>query len=269
MNKDAVILFRKGIAEEGEFEAAKRHFNVVERRTNCSNAYVIPRYSALPYYLELEDDLANRGCQMINSYAQHKYIANFEYYYDVVKYTPKTWFSLAAALSDGYQGPFFIKGTTNSRKYEWRTHCFAENTKEAIEVSSRLYQDGLIGGQNLIYREFVPLKVLEYGINGLPFANEYRFFFYYGQPIAHGFYWSCADEFNIPKYMNPLLLDLAFKVSDIVKSHVNGYVIDVAEKENGEPILIELNDLSQSGLSTIDPNQFYRRLKEVLNESYN
>lgn len=256
------ILFRKGIAEEGEFKAAKQFFpNTVENRVLCEkNAVIIPRYSALPYYQELEQDLSYQGNRLINTYKQHKFIADFAYYNLVQNHTPKTWFSLAEALADGYHGPFFIKGKTNSRKFEFNTHCYAKDVKEAVEVSSRLYQDSMIGTQGLIYREYVKLKASEIGLNGLPFANEWRFFFLGSHLVEYGYYWSCAENIIKNKYCPQKVFNLAMSIAQEFSKRVNFFVLDIAETQDGRAILIEANDSSMSGLSTIDPNEFYRHL---------
>jgi hypothetical protein len=52
---------------------------------------VIGRYSVLPFYREVEADLAVNGCKLINSFAQHCWIANFEYYRHFKDVTPETW----------------------------------------------------------------------------------------------------------------------------------------------------------------------------------
>ena len=125
------ILFRKSLAEENEAEVASKYFSVVEHRTQCYNELVIPRYAALPYYKELERDLSNHGCELINTHWMHKWIADFKYYKTVHNFTPETWTD-----DNFYQceddGPFIVKGKTNSRKFQWNTQMFAKNKKEAI-----------------------------------------------------------------------------------------------------------------------------------------
>jgi hypothetical protein len=55
---EPIILFRKGLEEEGEIETAQEYFPVVFNRTKCKDNFVICRYSALPFHKELEEDLA-------------------------------------------------------------------------------------------------------------------------------------------------------------------------------------------------------------------
>lgn len=52
------ILFRQTLAEENEFETAKKHFEVIDSRSLVKPGdKIICRYSALPYYEELEKDV--------------------------------------------------------------------------------------------------------------------------------------------------------------------------------------------------------------------
>lgn len=126
-----VVLFRKLIDNQEEITIAQKYFDVhTIRETIPENSLVIGRYSVLPYYKELEDGLKLKNCQLINSYEQHKYIANAEWIADVSAYTPKTWTDL-----DFYNAPqessYVIKGCTNSKKNQWDSLMFAANRKEA------------------------------------------------------------------------------------------------------------------------------------------
>lgn len=75
------ILFRKEFNAENELNIAKQYCSVNELRSQCSqNTLIVGRYSVLPYYRELEQDLQSIGSVLVNNYNQHRWIANFEYY---------------------------------------------------------------------------------------------------------------------------------------------------------------------------------------------
>jgi hypothetical protein len=134
MYKNPVILFRHSLAEEGELAIAQKYFPVIEQRALVSENFdmVVPRYSALPYYQELERDIIHLGSNLINTYRQHCYVANIRnWYYDFGDITPRTWFYLDQIPNEG---PFVLKGSTNSKKHQWATHMFANNKQEAIDV---------------------------------------------------------------------------------------------------------------------------------------
>lgn len=256
------ILFRLSLEHEEELAVAKKYFHCVTRRTECqADSLVIGRYSVLPFYEELEADLNNRNCRLVNSFDQHKWIANFEYYEDLKEHTPESWTD-----DDFYRcqhpGPFVLKGRTNSRKHQWDTHMFALTKRAASEMANELMNDPLIGPQGVIYRKFIPLVTFEVGINGLPFTNEWRIFYYKGKRLSHGYYWTNAS--SSPASIKQAGLDFADEVAKKVAEHVNFFVLDVAETESGEWILIEVNDGCMSGLSANDPDILYKNLLEEL-----
>jgi hypothetical protein len=242
-----------------ELSVAQKYFEVYTSRSIVpKDSLIIPRYSALPYYKELETDAINLGSKLINSYQQFNFIANFEYY-DILKaYTFKTYFNPAELP----EGQYVVKGLTNSRKHQWNSMCFAKDRKTAIDIGCELKYDSLIGQQSIIYREYHKLKTFEYLVNGLPVTNEWRFFCYKRTILSYGYYWSNA--------LNPKLAELdmnAFglvdRIASIIGTHSfnNFYTIDIAQLENGSWLMVELNSGEMAGLSMVNVEQLYSTLE--------
>jgi len=120
----------------------------------------------------------------------------------------------------------------------------------------------LLGEQGIIYREYIPLKTYGYGMSGLPFTDEYRFFFYRDQLLTHGYYLSIAT--NTDRKISQDGIDFAQDLSVIVKDYANFFVLDIAQKRDGGWILIEINDGPCSGLSECSPNLLYENLQKCL-----
>ncbi len=253
------ILFRQGLGEEEEFSTASSLIeNVYEYRSQIpKDNLVFARYSVLPFYVELEKELKLKNSRLVNSYDQHCYIADIERWYnDIKEYTPETWFTWA----DLDEGQFVVKGRTNSRKFQWDTSMFADGRTQLLEVINNLLKDDLISNQGLCIRKYIPLVTYEIGINGMRFTNEWRMFFYKEDLIDYGFYWSCYDG-DRPSDIAPEGKRIAQEVASIISKHTNFFVVDMAETESGEWIVIEINDGQMSGLSDIDPVSFYVNLK--------
>jgi hypothetical protein len=261
MTKKPQILFRKDLASEIELEIVREYFDVVEFRSDAKESLVFGRYSTLPYYKELEQDLKNQNSQLVNSWKQYNWIADFEWYNILEPYTFKTWFN-GVELRDE-DAPFIVKGRTNSRKQYWDTLMFADTRIKAIEIGWELSKDALIGSQGLVFRKYEKLVTYEHGINGLPFTNEWRFFFYKGEVLAYSYYWSIAENTNI--ILEKAGYEFAEKLGKIVADYVNFYVLDIAQKETGEWVLVEVNDGQMAGLSDINPHELYSNLKKLLN----
>lgn len=261
------ILFRKELDLEDEFSIAKKYFgsDIVESRCAIrSYSEVLGRYSVLPYYKELEFDLKHKESHLIVGHSQHEFIANFKYIDCIYDLTPKTY------IGDwGYQNVpdskhgWIVKGLTNSRKWLWNTHMYAPTREHLKNVMYNLSADSLIGQQDLVIREYVPLKTHEIGINDLPMTEEWRIFFFKGQLVAGGFYWSIAEIADKKKKIPHWAAQLAFEVQERLEGVINTFCIDVAETAEGDYIVVELNDLQMSGLCCTNPDEFYKNLKRI------
>lgn len=262
-----IILYRKDFDWDQESESANKYFETTNSRMQIkSGDLVIPRFSSVPFNKELNDDIEYVGAKLINSHSQHNYIKDMINWYDDLKdYTPKTYTRLQDLPEEG---PFVLKGETNSKKFLWKTHMFAQNKQEAIAVESKLYADSLITYQNIYIREYVKLKTFMIGIQDLPITNEYRFFCYKDQILSGGYYWSShvldLEEMGIIPSINEVPKNFLDKIISILKNKINFYVIDVAQTDLGEWIVVELNLGEQSGLSENDPDVMYSNLKKCL-----
>jgi len=270
---------RASLAEEKELLIAKKYFDVYENRCSIpENSLVIPRFSYLPFPKEFEEDMKYKNCDVINTYRQHRYIADLSnWYQDLEDITPKTWFRFEDVPK--HCGPVVLKGETNSKKYFWHTHMYAENWDAANKVFSNLMMDSLIGAQNIYIREYVPLKTFDYDVTGIPITEEYRFFILDGKVVTSGFYWSSHCELleNKELNINPDNVPKEFirDIIDRVGKNSRFFVVDVARAQTpynplynqhglGEWIVVELNDGMMSGISENDPNVLYSNMKDVL-----
>ena len=272
-----VILIRAELSEENEVEAAEQAgFRVIQKRADVlscrsgadSQTLVIPRYSALPYYKELEADISALGGRLINTYSEHLYVADMNrWYWDFKDLTPRTWMRTCDVSYD-QKGSFVLKGMTNSRKHKWRTHMFAEDRADISRVLGNLLDDVLVSEQGICVREFEPFYAFPgvEGINGLPVTNEHRFFIYGGEILAAGFYWS--EHLDVLKTQHPgrvLASPHAWVKENVcprLRDRIPFVVADVAEHQDGRWRLVELNDGQMSGLSCVDAGLLYGRLFE-------
>lgn len=262
------VLFRQSRDSDviKEIETAKKYLPVLTNRTLCRDQLIIGRYSVLPFYKELEEDLKINGCELINSCAQHRWIADFDYYYEFEGMTPKSWFNDLSLTN--YQGPFVVKGTTNSRKHKWNTDFYAKTRQDAVRIACNLRDDPMICQQGIVYREYVPLKTFGVGLCGTRWANEWRVFCYKKNILSYGYYWSSAEPEIVEKQneigISPAGLEFAQSCANIASDFTNFYVLDVAETESGKWILIEVNDAQMSGLSENKPETLYKELSLCL-----
>jgi len=265
-----VVLFRpgQGDMDEDELAAVKRHFTCFRERTAISkNDLVVGRYSVLPFFEGIQADCDYVGAELINNIRQHRYVADLSNWVeDLRELTPKTWYRLEDIDEEG---PYVLKGKTNSRKFDWKTHMFAKDRQTAGEVHWRLSTDGLIGhGQQDIYiRKYVPLKTFLEGINQLPITNEFRIFVAFGEVICGAYYWSNYVD-DLPQVPSITEVPTEF-VAEVVKrigNRINFYAVDIGQKADGDWLVIEVNDGQMSGLSENQPEQLYSGLSRILTD---
>jgi hypothetical protein len=273
-----IILYRKSIMEADELAAAQKVFPCVDSVVDVmegtamiskvvSTRLVVPRYSVLPFYREVARDVGKMGARLINTYSEHRFVADLGAYTDALAgLTPRT-YRLEEVPGTG--GPFVVKGETNSKRNQWATHMYATDKRAAIEVATRLMDDSLIGQQTIYVRDFVPLDTFGTGLDGVPISREFRFFVCDRTVLCGGFYWSnhvdwIRDQGLAVPDANEVPTAFLLKVTAAVGDSVPFYVVDVAKTASGEWIVIELNDGQMSGLSEVSPESLYKALHGVL-----
>ena len=107
-------------------------------------------------YEELQRDLEILGSRLINTWEQHRWIANFEYYRELQDYTAESW-DETNIHQCAHRGPFVVKGRLSSIKHRWKSHMFAQTKRQALAIGEELKQDATIREQGVIYRKYVPL----------------------------------------------------------------------------------------------------------------
>lgn len=268
-----VCLFRKNHTNKTEYLTASLLLPTFTQRCALpENSIVIGRYSVLPYYHEVIEDLAVRHCTLVNDLYQHEYIANMDYYYDITEHTFPTWFRLEdVPFSLRDNTAFVVKGKTNSKKQQWNTKMYAPSFKQAVELSTELLQDSLISSQGIVVRKYIPLETFEIGINEMPMTNEWRIFFYKNKMLAYGFYWEeILDDINkhLIQQAHPSFiqegLPFAKQIAEIIAENTNFFVIDVAKTQSGKWIVVEVNDGQMSGLNSINATYLYSSLVNAL-----
>ncbi len=260
------VLFRTSLAEESEASVCSQHLcTVTSRMVVPANATVIGRYSVLPYYDELSQDLARVNSQLINSPRDHRWIA------DVMEWangalsgmTPRTWDSGWHRLPPG---AFVVKGRTNSRKHQWATHMYAATATDVPTVIGRLLDDALIRDQGVVVREYVPLRKLGEGVNGLPVTNEWRTFWLAHNGVvtclAKGYYWrgSHPETEQGAVYSPQAEALVCDRLCGSAGEGPRFFALDLAETVTGDWIVVEVNDGQMSGLCGCDPVELYANL---------
>jgi hypothetical protein len=220
-------------------------------------------------YRRLYDALAALGIDLINTPEMYHHCHYLPECYPIIQArTPQTvWLATGPnvdmeavhqALAAFGDHPIILKDFVKSRKHEWSESCYipAASDRVAVERVVRRFLDlqgpDLAGG--LVFREYVPLEPLgTHPQSGMPMAKEYRLFWRDGQRIFASDYWG-ADTADLM-----LPGDLFADIAQQVQSRF--FTMDVARRQDGAWIIVELGDAQVSGLpENADVAAFYRSL---------
>lgn len=225
---------------------------------------VIPRFRAIPFGEELQREVELHGSQLINSYEQHRNIADiFSWAHELEGLTAPVYG--VESIPELPEGAYFLKGETNSRKNDWFQSAYAPTKKRLLEVLGNLQADSYIQGQRIAIRPFQDFRQLGTQVDGRPYFNERRAFILDGELLSEAFYWSgyLADGGVAPEPDAEYWATLAEAIART--SHLSRfYVIDLAEHSSGGWQVVELNDGPMSGLSENDTEAVFGELHRRL-----
>lgn len=251
--------------DETEAETAAQYLPVITDVSQVKPGdVVIGRFSLFPFYEWIQEEVEAKGGELMVPYEDYQYIADMQQWYpDVEGITPRTWFGTDLAQIPADVNEFFVKGVTNSRKAVW-SNAYAHDRDALQRIMNELQEDPFISQQTLAIREWVPLRTFYHLPNGMPITEEYRFFILNGKVMSSGYYWESQRETlaTMGIELSPRNIPDEFLQDVIRRVQVNHYVVDIGVTAEGNPIVIELNDPSMSGLGGNDPNVLYRNIAE-------
>jgi len=225
-------------------------------------------------YAKLYNALLAKNLRLINSPLEYKtchYLS--DNYRFIEQYTPKTVFlnvdenfsieKVFEAVSIFGNKPLIVKDFVKSHKHEWFEACFIPDASEKEKVQKTVEKFLDLQGEDLneglAFREFIEFKSLtNHSKSGMPLTKEFRLFFLDQKEIFSSVYWEEGDyaESDFPQN---LFAEIAEKIPS------NFFTMDVAQKENGEFLIVELGDGQVSGLpEKADVSELYKSLIEDL-----
>lgn len=224
-------------------------------------------------YTGLYNQLLSKNHKLINTPQEYQ---NCHYLPDSLQYiqdrTPLTIFekytgsdSIEAILNRSEifgKNPVIIKDYVKSEKHDWDTACFVKDASDKSKLRETILNFMALRGtflnEGMVVREFLALNELTiHSKSQMPLTEEYRLFFYRHQLVGLYDYW----EEGVYAFSKPDTKDFE-QLAAHIGSHF--FSMDIARKQNGDFVIIELGDGQVSGLpDALDKNLFYRKLKEL------
>lgn len=259
----------------GKLTITKKEINTLTEKSIYRGWMLSPQQ-----YETLYKKLLEENYYLINNPQEYKHCHYFiENYNKIENTTPHSeWLrqedltpeNIINILGKFGEKPIIIKDYVKSRKHEWNEAFFipnAQDTESALKVINTFIErqgEGLSGG--IVLRKFEKLKFLtNHSKSNMPLDIEFRIFFFEGKPLQIQYYWDeRATEsslfINEGYYNMPLPnIDKFINIAKTIQS--NFFTMDIAQKENGEWIIIELGDGQVSGLSDkVNILEFYNGL---------
>ncbi len=221
-------------------------------------------------YEALYRALLQKNIRLINNPAEYRFCHYLPEGYGAIE--GKTPRSVWLDCTDGYDdtallnlagqfngSPIIVKDYVKSQKHYWEEACYipdSNDQQKVLAVTERflaLQDDDLNVG--VVYREFVPFAPLtQHSKSGMPLTREYRAFVKDGRIICLFKYWE-EGEYDAE------LPDPEIFRTEINRVNSNFFTLDIAQKTDGEWLIVELGDGQVAGLPEhADPLLFYQCL---------
>jgi len=225
-------------------------------------------------YQRLYDALLQKNIQLINSPTEYIHCHHFPLSYAKIAHktpyskwtidiTDKSIQSLAQNFGNA---PIIVKDYVKSEKHHWKEACFIPNASDIAKVNAIVHTFIELRGdylnEGLVFRQFEELKYLtQHSKSGMPLTKEYRLFFINKKTVLLSPYWEEGTY-----HETSVELDEFIEIAQTIDS--NFFTMDIAQKKNGEWIVMELGDGQVAGLpESMDVNEFYDKLKESMANS--
>lgn len=254
--------------ENGNTETALKYV----KKSEPQEQGVYRGWMLTPYFYEkLYNGLLTKGIELINSPSEYEHCHYLPQSYDKIEdITPKSnWIKLKEsvdfkaihALTDQFgDNPIIVKDYVKSEKHNWEEACFIPNASDKSKVEAvvkrfiELRGDSL--NEGLVFRRFEALEFLtKHSQSGMPLTKEFRLFFANKKIVSVFNYWDEGEYGNLKPDLKSFT-----QIAQRIES--NFFTMDIAQKVNGEWIIMELGDGQVAGLpNNADISAFYNQLK--------
>lgn len=154
------------------------------------------------------------------------------------------------------EGGYIVKDYVKSRKHEWYDACYIPNIRDKVNAQKVISNfaerqgDTLVGG--IVLRKYEKLRQIGFhDKSGMPISEEYRAFVFAGKIRIVDNYWKKDSGMNLSEEELRWLDGISAKIRS------NFVTIDLARREDGTLIIMELGDGQVSGLQEIQAKDFY------------
>lgn len=216
----------------------------------------IARVGAVEDYPAFYSAMREHGVELIHTPDQHDLCSELPLWYPLLAdLTPESrWYGKApsaAEAADLFGWPLFLKGSRQTSRHNAKL-SIVHNAAEYDAAIASFAEDRILHWQQIVLRKFIPLRPVaaEMG-ERIPASFEFRTFWWKGQLAGAGPYFSEFAKYD----WNPAEREAGLAIAKAAARRVAlpFVVVDIAQTQSGEWIVIEINDAQESGYTGISP----------------
>lgn len=226
----------------------------------------VGRFGAVDDYATFFECLLANGIELIHSPDQHALCSELPKWYPLLEgMTPEsTWYDRAPSAVDAealYGWPIFIKGSRQTSRHSAKL-SIVRNASEYDEAITAFAADSMLHWQQIVLRRFVPLRPVAADMGQkIPASYEFRTFWWKGELAGAGPYFSEFARYDWTDHEKAKALKLAKEAARRV--NLPFVVIDLAQTETRQWIVIEINDAQESGYTGVKPLLLWQKIIEL------
>ncbi|OJJ18042.1 hypothetical protein BKI52_29770 [marine bacterium AO1-C] len=240
--------------------------------------YIMPPFAYQGIYEYLRD---NKNIYLIDTPEQHLEVCSVVNHYEKVKHLcPQTvWIDGESALDEeklrtklsafGESGKrLMMKDYMRSAKYQREKPYDVEDHTDITQAQEAMtkfkaHHEGVING-GFVFSEYIPdLKLVHqhpFPLTNQPMYEEYRLLFFQNELLMVVNYWEEMPDYS--HQLNEKELEPFKAVAKTINS--NFFTLDIARREDGSLVLIEINPGQLAGIDYKRHHEFYELLADRL-----
>ena len=230
---------------------------------------VIARVGALDDYASTYQELQREGIRLVHSPDEYLRATRLPQWYPLLEdLTPKSlWFSEPPdpqVVADELGWPIFMKGARQTSRHK-RSLSIIAGPDELRRALDHYVEDPILGWQDVVCRTLAPLRPVEDpDPERIPSSYEFRSFWWRGELAGIGRYWWEGAEYDLREDERAGALGVARGAAR--RLNVPFLVVDVAQRTDGEWIVIECNDGQESGYAGVSPFALWQEVVQIERE---
>ena len=230
---------------------------------------VIGRVGALDDYRTTYQELLSEGIRLIHDPGEYLRATRLPQWYPLLEdLTPKSlWFSEppdAQSVEEELGWPIFMKGARQTSHHK-RSLSIIAGPDELRRALDQYAEDPILGWQDVVCRALAPLRPVEDpDPERIPSSYEFRSFWWRGELAGVGRYWWEGVDYDLREHERAGALEVAREAARRI--NVAFLVVDVAQRTDGEWIVIECNDGQESGYAGVSPFALWQEVVRIERE---